>query len=47
MRAENGGDDEAQFFANFIIDTEKLEKAANPGRALTILDVEIEEGLFV
>lgn len=45
VRAESGGDEEAQFFANFIIETEKLERWDNPARALTLLDVEAEEGL--
>lgn len=47
VRAENGGDEEAQFFANFIIDTEKLESVDNPARALTILDIEVEQGLKI
>ena len=47
VRAENAGDEEAQFFANFIIDTEKLQRVENPARALTILDAEVEEGLVI
>ena len=45
VRSESAGDEEAQFFANFVIDTAKLEAVDNPARALTILDAEVEEGL--
>ena len=44
VRAENNTDEEAQFYANFIIDTAKLEAVDNIGKALTILDVDVQEG---
>lgn len=47
VRAENTSDEEAQFFANFIIDSEKLESVDNPAGALTILDAEVEECLKI
>lgn len=42
VRSENASDEEAQFYANFIIDTEKLEAVDDPttASALTVLDVD-------
>ena len=42
VRSENAGEEEAQFFANFIIDTHKLDLTSDAAivAGLTILDVE-------
>ena len=40
VRSENPFDEEAQFYANFVIDTKKLEEVDDMGAALVILDVD-------
>lgn len=40
VRAENVGKEDAQFFANFIIDNARLEEVDDPAAALVILDTD-------
>jgi len=47
VRSENVGDEEAQFVANLVIDSSRLEAAENPIAGVFIIDAEEEERLGV
>ncbi|KEF51763.1 uncharacterized protein A1O9_12100 [Exophiala aquamarina CBS 119918] len=45
VRSENVGEEEAQFVANLVIDSSRLEAAENPVAGIFIIDAEEEEKL--